>query len=154
MTKKLMSPAGLGFTLTMAFLLIFTSIVTGCATTPSRDWTRVEAGMEKSEVLEIMGSPQRRIRRKGQDRWTYIFYDNQIRQEKVVHFEEGRTVYAGDPQVPAVSAEQQDESNEVAGAALRKKFESEQEAVRAGHKDFDEELSDVEEVVPSFEPVR
>ncbi|AHI04703.1 putative lipoprotein [Bdellovibrio bacteriovorus W] len=74
-----------------SFLLI------SCQTSPLKSFSEIKPGMEKGDVLYLMGSPNRTERVKGKDRWTYIFYENRIRFEKEVVFARGNAVYMGNP---------------------------------------------------------
>lgn len=98
------------------FLTLASYIVIGCQTPAKVDFAKVSAGMEKQDVLEIMGNPARTERFHGKDRWTYIFYDERTRMEKEVHFLEGNAVYVGDvwqpePEKTAIAVDQKNEQN-------------------------------------------
>gem|GEM_PF-815222 len=85
-----------------------------CQGSPLKDFSSLKMGMEKNEILEIMGSPSRTQRFHGKDRWTYIFYETETRYEKEVHLDEGKAVYIGDIWNPPVenSAESVDTTHE------------------------------------------
>lgn len=100
----------------------------GCASTPlSQEFERVQPGMEKDAVLEIMGAPKVYRRVKTKDIYTYVFYENGVRIEKEIQFEGGRVVYAGNLSEPKESAEAADErirkENEQAEAEYQRKKE-------------------------------
>ncbi len=104
-----------------AGLLAYTCLFfTACQSSPVKDFTSIKFGMEKSDVLETMGNPRRTQRFQGKDRWTYVFYDKQIRFEKEVQFFEGNAIYVGDTSEPAEnqSAFAVDKLNESKNKAL------------------------------------
>lgn len=87
--------------------------VVGCQTSRLKEFETVRGGMSKSEVIELVGGPQRAQRWHGRDRWEYRFYntvDGDVIRE--VHFEDGKSTYVGAAIKPAVSADDQDRLNE------------------------------------------
>ncbi len=83
-------------------LFFLSFIVLGGCQTPDMDlWNQVQPGMDKGEVLEIMGSPRTTERKKMQDRWIYWLYDKDNLNVRQVHFDQGKAVYVGaEPSVP------------------------------------------------------
>ena len=77
-------------------------------------FNKVKTGMDKDDVLETMGSPRSSQRFHGKDRWRYVFYEDNIRYEKEVHFLEGLATYVGDTWEPPTetSAVVVDQKNE------------------------------------------
>lgn len=88
-------------------ILIILSYFTllACQTSPLKQFQSIQPGMDKDNVLETMGSPYSNVRSKGLDKWTYVFYDNQLRYEKEIHFKSGHVTYVGDPKQPEVTAD-------------------------------------------------
>jgi outer membrane protein assembly factor BamE len=85
----------------MRFLTAFSLSVllfglTACQTNQVKEFSKVSAGMDKGQVLDILGSPQNSERWKGKDRWLYVMFDNSQRVVKEVQFEDGKVVYFGD----------------------------------------------------------
>src|SRR4051812_19477413 len=76
--------------------LIGLLILSSCATTELKQYNQVQKGMDKDQVLSIMGSPRHNLRRDGVDRWTYEFYDSGKFYKKEVHFKDGIAIYVGD----------------------------------------------------------
>jgi hypothetical protein len=70
--------------------------------------------MNKSEVLETAGGPNRTHRKNGQDEWVYVIPGHQQDPDQIksVMFTEGRVTSVGDPIKPLISAEEQDRINE------------------------------------------
>ncbi len=97
-------------------LLFFTAstLLTACQTPPHLGFQTLKEGMEKDQVLEAVGNPARTQRWQGKDRWIYQFYTHSEKAPEVkeIHFMEGKIVYLGAPIAPAVSAAEQDATNE------------------------------------------
>lgn len=140
--------------LILSFVLIVINV--SCATRAVDDFAKLKTGMEKSEVLEIVGDPTYKVRRKGQDRWTWVYYDQNLKQQSEVHFDEGKAVYVGAKPSPEVSADQQDAANELANLELEKKYRSDREAARDNLRNYEEANSPTgaDSVAPTYEPVR
>ncbi|GIL18095.1 MAG: hypothetical protein BroJett040_18460 [Oligoflexia bacterium] len=117
-------------------ILFLTSLffVVGCQTTPLAQYKQVRVGMEKFEVLELMGSPQRNIRASGVDKWTYIFYDQSHRYQREVHFKNDRAIYVGEPVKPKVTAEQTDSMNDRVNKNIEQQNERQRLEVVPGQK--------------------
>lgn len=118
----------------IAAVLTSLFIMVGCQTTPLAQYKQVRVGMEKFEVLELMGSPQRNIRASGVDKWTYIFYDQSRRYQREVHFKNDRAIYVGEPVKPKVSAEQTDSINERVNKNIEQQNERQRLEVIPGQK--------------------
>lgn len=82
-----------------------------CQSSQLKNFEQVSPNQEKDTVLEHVGNPTFKDRIKGQDRWTYVFYDNDKKYQKEIYFENGFVTYVGDPVPSFISAEQQDEIN-------------------------------------------
>ncbi len=67
-------------------VVLMALLLTACQTSMVNQFAKVRPGMEKDDVLGIMGSPTRTQRFHGKDRWTYVFYDDRIRFEKECNF--------------------------------------------------------------------
>lgn len=92
-------------TIVLSFMAVI--VLVGCQTSPLSQYNQVKMGMEKDDVMDLMGAPQRTERLHGKDRWTYIFYDKRIRYEREVQFNNNNVVYLGEPwqAPPEISAE-------------------------------------------------
>ncbi len=99
-------------------LLIFCFSLLGCQTAPLDKFPEVKKGMRKDQVIELVGGPKLSRRWKGRDRWTYIFFDDNVEEVKEVVFKEGKVIYVGDRVPPKTTAEQQDLANEQANSAV------------------------------------
>jgi outer membrane protein assembly factor BamE len=139
----------------MPVLLI---LVTGCQTSMVKQFSTVQSGMEKDDILEIMGSPTRTQRFHGKDRWTYIFYDDKIRFEKEVQFFEGNAVYVGEVSQPELekSAFFVDKQNNEKNIQIEKMMAEDVKKHRQAVESYESKIKGADKVryVPSFEPIQ
>lgn len=114
--------------------------------------------MDKDQVLNVVGfGPRISERKNGQDRWIYEVYPNRtesITHQKEVRFEDGKVVYAGEVQKPAISAAEQDRLNATAkndnvNIDAEMKRESRKQSV-----DLREEIAKDMPAKPKFEEVK
>lgn len=140
-------------------VVILSLLLTACQTSMLKQFEQVKPGMEKDDVLSLMGSPRQAQRFHGKDRWSYVFYDNKIRFEKEIQFFEGNVIYIGNRWEPA------EDKNAVAMDAANDRKEREWEeqaalAVEKHRKDYEEYQKTVSgndgkvRYLPKFEPVR
>lgn len=137
-------------------LFTFLFLLASCVTKPADDFAKLKPGMDKGQVLEIMGDPTYKNRRRGQDHWTWVYFDDTGKKEDSVHFEDGSAIYIGAKAKPEVSAEDRDKANEQANMEIEKLFNAEREAARNNLPKYEEEIkgSGTDSYVPSYEPVR
>lgn len=83
------APKGLRI-LAVALSLIFFS--SGCASSNYDQVKKVKPGMEKTEVLDILGNPNSTRRRGGRDIWTYVIFDDAKKQGADIFFTNGKVV--------------------------------------------------------------
>jgi outer membrane protein assembly factor BamE len=102
----------------------------------------------------LMDSPQRTQRWHGMDRWTYIFYADQMREEKEVHFLNGTANYVGDIYKPEISAEEQDRRNEVANVEIENTLKSRREQIQHSISNELQPPPSIRSFVPQFDPVQ
>ncbi len=77
--------------------------LTACATaTVEQSLERVNAGMDKDEVLRTAGSPRRTFREHGQDHWIYVYFKGDVEMNRIVVFEDGKVAKLGRPRTKAV----------------------------------------------------
>lgn len=79
---------------TVLFCLILP--IAACSTNPYKNFKDVKIGMDKTDVLDEVGSPRESYRHYGRDVWVYTFYLDKKMLIKQIEFESGRVVYAGD----------------------------------------------------------
>lgn len=142
-------------------ILVFTMLVgglllSGCQTNMVKEYNKLHLGMEKDDVLEVMGSPQRTQRFHGKDRWTYIFYEDKIRYEKEVQFFEGNAIYLGEKWEPEVTAAQVDAKNEESNKALEEETLRQYKENPQAYSNYEKEVRGADKVryVPNFKPVQ
>ncbi|OQW50587.1 MAG: hypothetical protein A4S09_01990 [Proteobacteria bacterium SG_bin7] len=83
-----------------AFVLVTAFLVASC-TTPQHSFENVNIGMDKSEVIELMGGgPQLTKRRNSEDVWQYHFYTGEQKSIKELHFKNNKVSYKGEPVGP------------------------------------------------------
>ncbi len=132
-------------------------LLTACQMSPVRQFSKVQVGMEKDQVLAVMGSPQKTLRRASQDRWTYVFYDDDNKKvQREVRFEAGFAVHVGEPLTPEISAEEQDAKNEALNQAQEQiALENKRKSLSAP-EDLEEAVKGRNEIryVPVFTPVQ
>lgn len=76
----------------LGFLLL------SCASPSHRAVERINIGMEKSDVLDILGSPTRTERARNGDRWTYESYTKENKYSFNVYFHDGRVSHITSPE--------------------------------------------------------
>jgi len=147
---------GLKSPLRLLLFSLSSLILMACQSDPAHDFTELEPGMDKAHVLGVMGSPQRTQRNRGQDRWTYIFYNHMDREEKEVHFQDNRAVYLGNPIPPTISAEAQDAMNANDNAEVDRLAAQHRQQFRHDYQKYQQEADDSKQIryVPQFEPIR
>jgi outer membrane protein assembly factor BamE (lipoprotein component of BamABCDE complex) len=95
--------------MTQKFFHISASLVLsfclGCQTNELKQYEKIKLGMDKADVIEIMGSPQQTARHQSKDSWVYKFQQDKQWHEREVLFSEGKTVYVGDPLKPGEDIE-------------------------------------------------
>lgn len=117
-------------------IAISLTALSACQTSMLRSFERVEKGMDKHQVLEKLGNPNATTRMHGKDRWLYRFYDNRVRFDREVHFNDGLVVYVGESWTPPAekTAEAKDKRND----ELNQKVEVDRvEHVRKTQEDFE-----------------
>lgn len=139
--------------------LLFSSLLlalTACQSHTKRDFEKLKIGMYKEDVLDVMGSPHRRQRWQGMDRWTYIYMEEHDKIEKEVRFSEGRAQYLGSPYVPAVSADDQDRIYEAQNAEIEKELAARREENRQAFPRYEDNVRGTNEIryVPRFVPLQ
>ena len=135
-------------TLSLAFPMLV-----ACNTLRGRHFDEVHVGMEKDQILNLVGGPDASFRWQGKDRWVYRFKDENATTVKEVHFADGKAVYVGEPPKPEVTAEMQDKQNDEKNKAAEAKEKSE---IKARKNEVDTGLDEVpsfniKKIAPTFE---
>lgn len=82
--------------LRIAVSIVLSLILAGCSGPQKSPKELVRKGMDKAEVLEILGNPSRTGRVRGSDRWSYDTYQNDTREVTYVFFKAGKVTSVGD----------------------------------------------------------
>lgn len=138
-----------------SILLLFFSTL-GCQTNELKQYEKLKVGMDKGDVIDIMGSPRRSERWHGQDRWTYIFYQDREEYLKEVHFLGGRASYVGEQWKPEVSADEQDRQNEASNREVEALWAKQKADGRTQSTQFFGTDPGTPQIryVPTFQPVQ
>lgn len=70
-------------------------LVLGCSTATKPVQERVSKGMDKDQVLDILGNPSRSKRVSGADKWSYDQHINGKKTTVHVYFENATVTYVG-----------------------------------------------------------
>lgn len=79
--------------------LITLITLAGCSTpqVKRQELERIHVGMDKGQVLELVGNPKRTFHTEGRDHWTYQFYEYNREMLQQVEFRDGHVVKIGQP---------------------------------------------------------
>lgn len=139
-------------------LILLSLLTTACQTSMLKQFNEITPGMEKDDVLDIMGSPTQTQRFQGKDRWTYVFYDKRIRFIKEVQFFEGNAIYVGDVWQPPANANAvaKDKFNEEKNREIDEQIARDVEGHRRAYEDYEKKSKGEDKVryVPEYEPIR
>lgn len=147
----------------MTRLLLFSVCILAisCQTNMARQFDKIKPGSDKDKVLDLMGNPRTITRMDGEDRWYYLYYQDDIRQQREVHFHNGLVVYAGEKKkpIPEIDPVAIDAKNE----ELNKHMEAEAEKRKEDSKNaytnylkYQKKVKKEDDVqyLPDFEPIQ
>ena len=141
-----------------AYLSLFLGLflLLGCTINQKKRFDQVQVGMDKDQVLGLLASPQRTQRWQGMDRWTYIFFEDEIKFEKEIHFLEGTAAYVGDIPKPALSADERDKKQDEENAEYDRNYQTKRDENRKSYEDYgsDGSNSTTPRYVPEFKPIQ
>lgn len=144
-------------------LLLFFSLslfLISCQTNMARQFERITPGIDKDAVLDRLGNPRNITRMNGEDRWYYLYYQDEIRQQKEVHFKDGIVIYVGDKKKP--TPEIDPVAVDTKNAEMEKQLEDESQRKKEASKNaytnymkYQKKLKKEDEVqyLPEFESV-
>ena len=139
----------------LCLIIIISLSCVGCQTNQLRAFEKVKTGMDKSEVLELMGGPTGSFRRNSLDRWRYQFYNDKQLYLKEIQFKEGKVFYFGDAVVSTGAAEQDDSKNEVSNAEVETNLKKTKEEAKQDLFKYEEKIkSEKGKYVPQFEKIK
>jgi outer membrane protein assembly factor BamE len=145
-------------------LLLFASLaifLISCQTNMARQFEKITPGIDKDAVLDRLGNPRNITRMGGEDRWYYLYYQDEVRQQKEIHFRDGLVVYAGDKKKPApevdpvaIDTKHSEVNKQLDEEAERKKQESKN--AYTNYLKYQKKVKKEDEVqyLPDFEPLQ
>lgn len=139
-------------------LLLATFFLSGCQTNMNKAFESVKTGMDKDQVLEAIGGPRAVTRFHGKDRWFIVYYHNDLRFEKEIHFTNGLATYVGEPyEAPAEKqAAFVDRQNAIQDILTHQDIVNSRNEAAFEEARFEKKVrkEDKVRVVPQFEPIR
>ncbi len=118
----------------MKLVLLFSLCVVliSCQTNMARQFDKIKPGTDKDAVLDLLGNPRAITRMAGEDRWYYMYYNDETRQQREVHFKDGLVIYSGEKKKPTPEIDPVviDKKN----AEVEKKFEEDIDARKEASK--------------------
>lgn len=99
------------------WILSLLATIIGCSSIP-QSLKQVRAGMDKGEVLQLVGNPKFTFRENSQDHWAYFYESNGQELRRDIVFENGKVIRVTKP----TTKEQWQKSLE--GADSMEEFES------------------------------
>lgn len=132
--------------------------LTGCQTNMKKAFEEIKLGMDKDQVLEIIGGPRAVTRFHGKDRWFIMFYDEGLRHEREIHFLNGIADYVGNPYVAPEEkqAAYVDKKNEESNQQIFKELMETKNQFGQAAEEYEKRVKGTDKIrfVPQFEPVR
>lgn len=101
----------------MAWTLAATLAIASC-TSIQQDLQQVRAGMEKGQVLQIVGNPKFTFRENSQDHWAYFYESGGQEWRRDIVFENGKVIRVTRP------AAKDKWQKELEGSTTMEEFES------------------------------
>jgi len=142
----------------LSSLLLATLFLSGCQTNMNKAFESVKTGMDKDQVLEAIGGPRAVTRFHGKDRWFIVYYHNDLRFEKEIHFTNGLATYVGEPfEAPAEKqAAFVDRQNAIQDILTHQEIVNSRNEAAFEEARFEKKVrkEDKVRVVPQFEPIR
>ncbi len=142
-------------------LLAFTLFIfglSGCQTNMKKAFEEIKPGMDKAQVLEIIGGPRAVTRFHGKDRWFIMFYNEGVRYEREVHFLNGVADYVGESYEAPLEkqAAYVDKKNEEENEQIYKELVESRRQLGQAAEEYESKVKGTDKVryVPQFEPIR
>ncbi|MEK2689657.1 outer membrane protein assembly factor BamE domain-containing protein [Bdellovibrio sp. GT3] len=139
-------------------IVVLGLLTSACQTSMLKQFDSIKPGMEKDDVLDIMGSPNQTQRVSGKDRWYYTFYDKRMRFQKEVQFVDGMAIYIGEVAQPVAeqSAAAVDARNETYNKQVDEEIKKEVLENRKAYDAYEAQTRGTDKVryLPQFEPIR
>ena len=130
----------------------------GCQTNMIKAFDEIKPGMDKAQVLEIIGGPRAVTRFHGKDRWFISFYNKGTLYEREIHFTEGLATYVGAPYEPPPeqSAAYVDKKNQESNEQIFKELTESRSQLGQAAQEYEDRVKGNDKVryVPDFKPVQ
>lgn len=113
---------------THLLLPLFSLFLLACQTSNDlATFKKSQLGMDKGQIIDILGDPNRKERKDGRDWWYYIIYENNYNYERMVVFENGKVIYSGRVTTPKFikEAKKVDDENDKTTKSLEPQVEKE-----------------------------
>ncbi len=141
--------------LALAFILM---ALNGCQTNMKKAFDEIKPGMDKDQVLETIGGPRAVTRFHGKDRWFVMFYQDDIRYEREIHFSNGIADYVGESYVAPEEkqAANVDKKNQESNDQIFKELVESKNQFGKDAEEYEKRVKGTDKVryVPSFVPVQ
>lgn len=147
----------------MRYLLLFSIcfLLASCQTNMARQFDKISPGMDKDAVLDKLGSPRHITRMNGEDRWYYLYYQEDVRQQKEIHFKDGLVSYSGEKKKPVAEIDPVvvDTKNSEINRQLDEETEKRKTASKNAYNDYlkyEKKVKKENEIqyLPDFEPLQ
>lgn len=70
-------------------ITVLSLLIASCVRPVHREIEKVRIGMDKGQVLELVGGPKHTQRNKGRDAWIYQYYRDHAPLKKTIYFRAG-----------------------------------------------------------------
>lgn len=141
--------------LALVFILVALS---GCQTNMKKAFDEIKPGMDKDQVLETIGGPRAVTRFHGKDRWFIMFYQDDIRYEREIHFSNGIADYVGESYVAPEEkqAAYVDKKNQESNDQIFKELVESKNQFGKGAEEYEKRVKGTDKIryVPNFVPVQ
>lgn len=147
-------------TMKLLFFISLCLFLVSCQTNMAKQFDKIKVGSDKDAVLDYLGSPRNMTRMGGEDRWYYMYYQDDVRQQKEIHFRDGLVTYVGEKKKPtpeidpvAIDSKHADLNKQMDQEAERRKEASKN--AYTNYINYQKKLKKEDEVqyLPDFEPV-
>lgn len=100
--RKLISRFIKDFKIGALLFLAGSAVLSSCATSPDETAKKIQDGMSKGEIVELMGNPDHADHIHGSDRWIYDAAGGRSKAVEI-YFTEGKVTLSGPPAPPMKS---------------------------------------------------
>ncbi len=130
----------------------------GCQTNLKKAFDEIRPGMDKDQVLNTIGGPRAVTRFHGKDRWFIMFYQDDVRYEREIHFSNGIADYVGESYVAPEEKQAAyiDKKNQESNDQIFKELVESKNQFGKGAEEYEKRVKGTDKIryVPSFVPVQ